>query len=146
MRVAFYYARYGTVWDRFVASYTWGPFSHCEIVFSDGLAFSSSPRDDGVRYKLIEDIGGDHWELFNVELDAVREGNVRRWCDGQVGKKYDWVGLVCSLLAHNDKWFCSEVDLVALRVGNLFMDVNPARSSPNSWYKKCFAGGKFRSI
>lgn len=145
MRVAFYYASFGDYVDKFVAWYTGGPFSHCELVFSDGLCFSSSFRDGGVRYKLI-DVSGNHWKLFDIGIDNSRELHIKSWCDQHVGKSYDLVGMIFPLFARNDRWWCSEVNLAALRVENLFMSVDLARSSPNSWYKQCFAGGNFRSI
>ena len=53
MKLAFYKAKHGTKIDKIVAAAIGSEYSHVELVFSDGICFSASPRDKGVRFKTI---------------------------------------------------------------------------------------------
>ena len=52
MRVAFYKGE-GNFFDKLIRWWTKSSYSHCELIFSDGIFFSADPRDGGVRYKNI---------------------------------------------------------------------------------------------
>jgi hypothetical protein len=72
-------------------------YSHCELEI-DGVCYSSSFRDGGVRAKVIEDLEtSGHWDLFPVEID---EAQALRRFQADAGKHYSWVGMlrVCPLL------------------------------------------------
>ena len=131
MKIIFYIAKNGDYRDKFISFWTRGPYSHCELLFSDGVCFSSSPRDGGVRFKTFE-ILPTHWDTKEVLTD--KEEEIKKWCETQVGKKYDWLGVVGLSLLHmpwvQDKkqWYCSEICIAALdKVGalNLPMEMNP---------------------
>lgn len=139
MKIAFYYAQYGDWRDKLVSWITRGPFSHCELVFSDGVCFSSSGRDEGVRFKLI-DFKKEHWIFYDLILSESEEAYVKTWCSLKVGKKYDWLGLLRFVFPNIDsddkrKWFCSEICVRALQKVNLFTNLNHHKTSPNSFYK-----------
>ena len=53
MQIAFYKAKFGNFTDKIVSAFTFSPYSHCEMVFSDGICASASLRDGGVRFKYI---------------------------------------------------------------------------------------------
>jgi hypothetical protein len=121
MQVIFYVAKYGTWQDGIVAHWTRGPYSHCELLFSDGMAFSSSPRDGGTRFKQIE-FKPHHWDLYPLSVDGEKEAAIRLWCEGQLGKKYDWLGIFGFVVKNSaiqdpKKWYCSEI---CANVLNLF--------------------------
>ncbi len=133
IKLAFYRAEFGRWYEKLIAWYTRGPFSHVELVFGDRW-FSASPRDGGVRYKNIFAVE-DRWEF--VEIEANYE-LIRNWCDTQVGKKYDWRGFFNFVLPigySNRKWFCSEICVAALQRDGLFLDIKPHRVSPNDLYR-----------
>ena len=48
----FYKAKYGDWVDKIVSWHTKSPYSHCELVFSNGEFLSSSKRDGGVSIKI----------------------------------------------------------------------------------------------
>lgn len=140
MKVASYYARYGRWYEKIIAIYTLGPFSHSEIVFSDGQWFSSSPRDGGVRYKKINP-KPDHWEFIEIPITEQQEERMRRWCDRQVGLPYDWYGVFrfafpwLSRSQHRRKWFCSEISIASLQRAQILRNVKPYRMCPNKLYR-----------
>jgi uncharacterized protein YycO len=89
-----------------------GPYSHCEVEFSTGIAFSSSWRDGGVRFKDLRQSRhyAEHWDVlvFNCCDDDVIQ-----WAASEVGAKYDWRGVVSTCVGlpieSDEKWFCSEI-------------------------------------
>lgn len=134
MKVAFYYANKGSWLDRWIGLLTWGQFSHCEIVFSDGTCFSSSPRDGGTRFKKIN-FQPDHWEFIELELSYQDEDTVLAFCEGEVGKPYDWAGAIFRLPFMNGRWYCSEVCVEALERGGVPIDGSSFWSTPNSLFE-----------
>lgn len=113
VKVAFYKGR-DTFLDRLVQWWTNSTYSHCEIVIGD-MAYSSSPRDGGVRAKKIA-FTPEHWD-FVVVPDA-NVGQVLQWFEQHAGAKYDWLGLLGFVIPHRfnwpDRWFCSEACAEAL--------------------------------
>jgi uncharacterized protein YycO len=104
-------------------------------MFSDGMCFSASPRDGGVRFKQIS-INPIHWFVVEIPMDTNKENDMRKWCTTQVGLAYDWLGIlglaVNVPIEDKNKWYCSEICITALDmqgVINLF-----PRISPNQFY------------
>ena len=109
--------------DKFNGSWR-DAYSHCELVFSDGLWFSADARTGKVRFaKIIED--PLKWDFTEVRLDTFAENKVRRWCERQEGKGYDYLGVFLAAglylgIEDPDCWFCSEICTAALQqVGKL---------------------------
>lgn len=140
MYVAFYKAKYGTLLDRWISWVTWGPYSHCELVFRDGLWFSSSPRDGGTRFKRIE-FDDSHWDFIEIPLDLERERVVRDFCEVERGKPYDWAGAIFRLPFINGRWFCSEICFEALSK-SVKLKGESFWATPNSLWKTLRAGYK----
>lgn len=103
-----------------------GPYSHCELVFSDGLSASASWIDGGVRFKRI-DYDTEHWEF--IDLPPGLEPYARDWFERNAGAPYDLMGnvrFVLPWLADSDRgWFCSEAMAAALKLKE------PWRLGPN---------------
>lgn len=133
MRVIFYRAAVGDCWDKLIAIWTNGLYSHCELVFSDGMCFSSSPRDKGVRFKQIT-IDPTHWDIIDVPTE--KEKDIRNWCSTQVGMKYDWLGTLGLVIKMpfqaKNKWYCSEICITALNLSEV-IHMNP-RTNPNQFF------------
>lgn len=112
IKLAFYRGS-GNWFDKITRWRTAGDFTHTEIVFSDGMSFSSSQWDKGTRFKRIEYSDPSKWALVDVPL--VNEKDIRFWCEGQVGKGYDWRGILkifaTGAVKKDDaeRWWCSEV-------------------------------------
>lgn len=106
MQLAFYKGR-TRIFNRLTAWWTNGPYSHCELVV-DGVCWSSSFMDGGVRRKLI-DLNPEHWDIIEVEGDV---GAAVAWFEAHEGQGYDLLGLIGFVWRpwRDDKarWVCSE--------------------------------------
>lgn len=103
-----------------------GPYSHCELIFSDGMSASSSFMDGGVRIKYIGYSSGN-WDF--VDLPAQYESEARAWFFAHHGRAYDLMGNVNAMFGFvphsTDKWFCSEAIAASLGLSE------PWRYKPN---------------
>lgn len=111
MKIAFYRGtRPGIagIYSVAVRAWTRSPYSHAEIVFSDGIAASSSFLDGGVRFKRI-DFDPAHWDFVDIAGD---EAAVRQWFADHEGRAYDLIGnlgfIVGFIRDGSDKWSCAE--------------------------------------
>lgn len=107
--------RWNDIGGRLTAWWTRSPYSHVEIVIN-GVCYSSSLRDGGVRKKVI-DLDKPHWRVIPIEwcneTDAWREFEMRN------GKPYGYWDLltqhVLRLPVDDPGLLCSE--LCALMLG-----------------------------
>jgi hypothetical protein len=106
-----------------------GPYSHVELLFSDGWSASSSFSDGGVRFKQIDYRDGN-WDI--LELPPEWEAYARLWFKLNAGKPYDVMGNVFLAVGFfGDDWnkfFCSEAAAAALKIDQ------PFRFEPNTLY------------
>jgi hypothetical protein len=95
---------------------TLSKYSHCELVI-DGVCWSSSARDGGVRAKEI-DLTTGHWDVFYVADDLNDKAAALAWFLEHEGDRYDWLGIVRFVLPFvkqsPGKQFCSEAVDAAL--------------------------------
>lgn len=139
MKIAFYKAKYGDWKDRLISWATWGPYSHCELVFRDGTGFSSSPRDGGTRLKKI-DWNSGHWDFFNnFFVSGSKEDRIRVYCESITGIPYDWVGVLCpyGLIHEPELWYCSEV-IASIIIDWNIAEINTKQTniSPNQLWRR----------
>jgi hypothetical protein len=117
------------LYNRAVRARGHGPYSHVELIFSDGWAASSSHMDGGVRFKRI-DFTDANWDF--IELPGAWEGFARLWFTTNQGKAYDLMGNVFLAVGFfsdsGDKFFCSEAAAAALKIDQAF------RFEPNTLY------------
>lgn len=105
--------------------FTLSRYSHCEIIFN-GLAYSSSARDGGVRYKRIPDINNSNrWDLF--ELPYVNPHEALKLFETRKGRKYDYFGVARYVLPFlpnsKNRDYCSET--VSLMAGLINTEKSP---------------------
>lgn len=98
-----------------------GPYSHCEIVFSDGMSASASYIDGGVRFKRIDYTEHpEHWDFIALDSTPDDEAYARAWFDAHDGDPYDiWgnVRFVVPFVRDSQRGkFCSEAVAAALRL------------------------------
>lgn len=129
MKLACYKGKRGGTAGFFDAAVRWwtrGPYSHVELVFSDGMSASSSMRDGGVRFKEIE-YHPDRWDFIEVDGD---EECARAFFTERLGQGYDYFGLFGFVWRpHNGAaslWWCSEIVTAALGMKD------PWRFCPNT--------------
>jgi hypothetical protein len=92
-----------------IAAWTRSPYSHCELVM-DGVCYSSSLRDGGVRSKVI-DLSGAHWTVINAPWISAYA--VKELFEDTKGEPYGYLDLISQhvmrLPWHQSKgWLCSE--------------------------------------
>lgn len=127
MKLAFYKGPAEGIWNRLfhwlVCWFTRSRYSHCELVVN-GVCWSSSNRDGGVRGKVIDMTTG-RWDVFEIPGDQDR---ALSWFYRHDGADYDWMGLlrfiVPILPRWGERWFCSEAIGAALGL------TEPERLSP----------------
>jgi len=131
MRIGFYLANKGNVYDKLISAYTNSEFSHTELIFGDDITFSSSPIDKGTRFSNINKFDLSCWIIF--ELDITKLNLTETYIKAEAKKlnnyKYDWVGIFFSQflklnIENNQKWWCSEV--VAYLLGLKNKNVSPS--------------------
>lgn len=117
------------IYNRLVRWLDRGPYSHCELIFSDGIAASSSYMDGGVRFKQI-DFDPERWEF--IDLLSEKEVAARQWFCDHLGQPYDLAGnfrfLFGWIREAIGKWFCSEAAGAALGLAE------PWRYGPNGLF------------
>ena len=113
MKLAFYKGtRTGLagLYNRLVRLIDGSIYSHAEVVFSDGMAASSSYMDGGVRFKTIS-FDPAKWDLVDAPA-WFDEDRARAWFVAHDGAAYDLAGnlrFVLPFWPHSrSKWFCTE--------------------------------------
>lgn len=103
------------IYNRGVRGWTRSKYSHVELIFSDGVSWSSSFEDGGVRQKQINYTSGD-WDF--IDLPDWMEPAARRWFEEHKGWGYDLVGnahfVIFYIRGARRKVFCSEAVAEAL--------------------------------
>jgi hypothetical protein len=104
---------------RFIQWWTGSIYSHCELVV-DGVCYSSSLMDKGVRRKAIE-LDPTKWDL--IELPWADAKQIKDYFERTDGHTYGWLSLIKSQLFNRnlsieDSQFCSEWCANALGLPN----------------------------
>lgn len=123
MQICFYIAKYGTSLDKLISAVSFSKYSHCELLFSDGLCASASIRDNSVRFKRIN-LNSGHWDIFDFKNITKTESEIRYVVELLKDEKYDYLGAVASALyldfGNENKKYCSEIcGYPAVAPGNL---------------------------
>lgn len=122
MKAAFYKSTHHSlagVYNILVRWWTQSPYSHCELIFSDGVSASASFLDGGVRFKQIE-YDTANWDFVDLGDDPVQEQAARDWFKAHEGEKYSIRGNLRFLLGFIKvslkKKFCSQSVAEALGI------------------------------
>lgn len=93
-----------------IRTWTWSKYSHAELVI-DGVCWSSSARDHGVRRKII-DLNSGKWDVFDITDNPQVKAQALSWFIEHEGDSYDYrniVRFVLPLFGHNKRhWVCFE--------------------------------------
>jgi len=104
-----------------IALWTWGKYSHVEIVMSNNKGFSASSWDNEVRIKEINFDNGK-WDIIethrNIDTVIVAEA---------LGKPYDQLGILFWEFFHlplhgKDRFYCSEIASCVLGLPDCQLD------------------------
>lgn len=149
MRVAFY-KRDRTFFGRLISWWTRSEYTHVELVFGDGMFFSAHPADGGTRYKKFDLSDLSHWDFYELPTLPTEEGEMRAFCDGEVGCRYDWFGIFLAQVLglnrqHPDWWFCSEVCTAAFQRIGRFTRHRACWYSPHRFFDAFIGAGGFKT-
>ena len=95
-----------------VATKVWtaSKWSHAELVV-DGICYSSSLRDKGIRSKVIN-LDTGRWDVVKFELDADKIESAVKWFYLNEHAEYDWRNIVRFVIPFVgqdwDKYVCYE--------------------------------------
>lgn len=125
VRLAMYKGK-GTIANKFIRWWTGSIYSHCELVV-DGVCYSSSLMDGGVRSKVIN-LDSGNWDV--AELPWASDSEVVHYFLDTDHQKYGLMSLVVNQLFNRNVLgeapFCSEWCAAALGFPN------PSTYSPSS--------------
>lgn len=137
-----------SLFDKAIRLNTGSPITHVELEFPDGQCWSSIDGV-GVRFVNSESLKLDapgEWLSLSVDLTVKQLSDVRDFALSQLGKKYDWAGILGFVLpwgCHDDNdLFCSEACLRALQVFGDFPGVKAWTISPARLYAMLSPSGK----
>lgn len=90
--------------------WTLSRYSHVELII-DGVAYSSSARDGGVRSKIIHDINNSgRWDIFDVSIDHQKALEIFK---ARENNKYDYLGVARFVIPFlpnfKNRDYCSEI-------------------------------------
>lgn len=95
-QIAFYKGPPAPLWRKVghyaIRLWTWSRWSHAELVI-DGVCYSSSVMDGGVRGKVI-DLGSGHWDIVDLHLSQEEESKALAWFLKNDGAGYDFRNIV----------------------------------------------------
>ena len=121
-----FYKGKGQLIDRLIRFWTKSKYSHVEIV-RNGIARSADAWSNRVRAALVLNFNRENWDV--VEVDLTKDS---AWLQAQIGKKYDWLGILGLItLGFDDpsRWYCSELAAAA-------MGLSPRQVSPGELYDR----------
>ena len=129
IKVHFYKARAGKIGDKIVGLVS--IFSHVELEI-DGVYYSSSNRDGGVRSKTIDTSNPKKWVSFELK-NNIDKNICLNYFKSVEGQKYDWLNIFFSQIIKlniqsSNKQICSEF------VGNCLQLDNAYKYSPESLF------------
>lgn len=116
-----------------------GPYSHCEVLFSNGWSWSSDETDSGTRFKKITYTSG--WDFLEIPCSLDDERRLWKFCESENGLAYDKRGIIFSFLPipigwqHENKWFCSEAVTAVIQLLHYLSGYSPASIAPSRLYK-----------
>jgi len=121
-----FYKAPGKFFDKVIRWWTKSRYSHVEIVVG-GIACAADAWSGKVRTAPVTTFNRDNWDVVEVELQKDAP-----WLLNQVGKGYDWLGILGLItLGFDDpsRWYCSELAAAA-------MGLSPRQVSPGELYSK----------
>jgi hypothetical protein len=154
------------IWDTVVnACSGFGGYCHSELIFDNGLSFTSTSRFDpatavypsahfcvatgrhsGPVIRRI-DFPSSLYDFTPVEVTDSQKLQVYRWCEQTIDQSikdnagYDWAGvnrfMFKFLPQHKEDWFCSESVVAALQTVGYFRNLKAWTISPNKLWKLC---------
>jgi len=132
------FCRRRNVGSLLLRTFTWSSWSHCGIVTPDLTVIEAAAFHGVVERPWSEFIAGV--SRYSVRsIDVPDEAAAIEWARSQVGKRYDWSGVIGLGLRREwdqpQAWFCSELLEAAAAAGGRRRFVHQARrvTPQHSW-------------
>ena len=121
IKIHFYKARNGKIRDKIVGLVS--VFSHVELEIN-GVCYSSSNRDRGVRSKVIDTSNAQKWLSFDLKKD-IDVNRCLLYFESVRGQKYDWLNIFLTQIIKvniqsSNKQICSEFVANCLQLDNAY--------------------------
>lgn len=118
-------------------AFLWSAWSHCSIVDGDTILEASALH--GVQRRTLKELLEEASEYCFVTIPVNDAEAVIQAAGDQVGKPYDWFGILGIGLRRkweaDDSWFCSEYLAYAFeKGGSPLFKVKPWRITPRDLY------------
>lgn len=130
--------------SRLVRQVDGGDFSHCGIVMPDDSVIEATYHH-GVRRRRLDTLLADKPSHILLSLALPDEGGAEAFVLAQVGKPYDWTGVVGIGLDRNwqdpSAWWCSELVMAAAAAGGRRLAGNGRRVGVRLAYEVVSAWG-----
>jgi len=116
---------------------THSPYSHVELVFTDGVAFSARAEKTPAVNLLPFDGSDKLWDFVEIP-SKYPEAPVRAWAQAQTGRGYDWaadIGFALPFLPdERNDLMCSGSCVLALQQDGIFPGFLAREVSPGQLY------------
>jgi hypothetical protein len=131
--------------DTLIKWWTRGPFSHTELIFSNGDRHTSIPGKGTMWLSAIEmeDSAPEPRKQWITIMVDANEERVRAWCNEHVFDQYDWPGIFFSQILPmksqaRSRYWCTEANVEALQYGDcpLLTRVDSRMMNPNKLYRQ----------
>lgn len=112
------------------------PWSHVAAQLKDGSIVDTTLSHGGVRRWSVDDWARIYKEVETREFILPGEHKAEQWALEQLGKPYDWLGVIGLGLRkrkwHDEtKWFCSEMKAaMAMQGGRMLVRLDAKRVTP----------------
>lgn len=126
--------------SKLIRWWTKSPYSHCELIFNNGLSFSAFVEEFKTDFK--SNIHDDNdWDIIELPFDKEMEYKIYQWCLSEKDCTYDVIGIlftqIVPLSFQNPWWwFCSELCCAALQQGGMLPNLVPHELSPGGLYNE----------
>jgi len=138
-----------SIFGTLIRWWTLSPYSHCELLFSDGSTFSAQPGV-GTRFWRVPAAEQGSWDVLEYDVLPTEEAHIRVLCLEEKGRSYDWFGIIWSQVfflrrEHPDRWFCSEVCAAFLKSVRANTFGEACSYNPGSLFTRLLAVGARRA-
>jgi hypothetical protein len=128
-----------TIPSKLIRWWTKSPYSHCELVFKNGLTFSAFIEDFRTDFKSASHDPSE-WDIIEIPIDLETEYKIYQFCVDEDNCLYDIVGLTLTQflpLGFENPWwwFCSEICVAALHRAGMLLDIVPHLTDPGTLAK-----------
>lgn len=123
--------------SRLIRAATFSEWSHVDVITRQGTLVGALATHGVIEYPLRDRLAvATRMQIRLIDGDADQAIAYAR---GQVGKAYDWIGLLGLEVGRDwqcdDKWFCSELAAsAAVKAGNRAIDTDLFRITPGGLY------------